>query len=59
MARSNRSALALAGLLLAGSSLAIPIADGRMMLGTWQGVFIAEHRREPHTRTLAAHVIGD
>ena len=45
--------------VLAGSSLAIPIADGRMLLGTWQGVFIAEHRREPHTRTLAAHVIGD
>jgi len=45
--------------VLTGSSLAIPVADGRMMLGTWQGVFLAEYRRDPHTRSIAAHLIGD
>nr|WP_166179820.1 secondary thiamine-phosphate synthase enzyme YjbQ [Altererythrobacter segetis] len=45
--------------MLTGSTLTIPVADGQMMLGTWQGVFIAEHRRDPHTRSLAAHLLGD
>ena len=45
--------------VLSGNSLTIPVADGRMMLGAWQGVFIAEHRREPHTRSIAAHLLGD
>jgi secondary thiamine-phosphate synthase enzyme len=45
--------------VLSGNSLTIPVADGRMMLGTWQGVFIAEYRHEPHTRSLAAHLLGD
>jgi secondary thiamine-phosphate synthase enzyme len=45
--------------ILSGASLAIPVADGRMMLGTWQGVFIAEHRLEGHTRSVAAHLLGD
>jgi secondary thiamine-phosphate synthase enzyme len=45
--------------VLSGNSLTIPVADGRMLLGTWQGVFIAEHRHEPHTRSLAAHLLGD
>ena len=37
-------------------SLAIPIAGGRMRLGTWQGVFVFEHRNAPHTRRVAAHL---
>ena len=37
-------------------SLSIPVADGRMMLGTWQGIYVVEHRRAPHTRQVAAHL---
>ena len=44
---------------LTGSSLSIPVASGRMQLGTWQGIFLAEHRRAPHNRTIALHVIGE
>lgn len=35
-------------------SLQIPVADGRMMLGTWQGIYLVEHRRAPHRRQIAA-----
>ena len=35
-------------------SLQIPVADGRMRLGTWQGVHLVEHRRAPHRREVAA-----
>lgn len=38
--------------------LSIPLAAGRLMLGTWQGVFLFEHRRRPHRRELALHLIG-
>ena len=38
--------------------LAIPIMDGAMALGTWQGVYLFEHRRQPHLREIALHVIG-
>ncbi len=40
-------------------SLTIPVADGRMVLGTWQGIYVFEHRSSPHKRTIALHVIGD
>lgn len=43
---------------LTQTSLAIPVADGRMTLGTWQGIFLFEHRRAPHTRRLVIHIIG-
>lgn len=43
---------------LTGVSLAVPVRDGRMALGTWQGVFLAEHRARPHRREIAAHIIG-
>ena len=36
----------------------IPVANGAMMLGTWQGLYLFEHRRRPHTRSLVVHVIG-
>lgn len=35
-------------------SLSVPVADGRMMLGTWQGIFLVEHRDAPHMRQVAA-----
>jgi len=38
--------------------LAIPLIDGRLALGTWQGIYLFEHRRRPHRRTLALHLIG-
>ena len=45
--------------LLTGNSLTLPVADGRIMLGTWQGLFLAEHRHAPHKRTIVAHLAGD
>jgi len=45
--------------MLTGSTLSIPCAGGRMMLGTWQGVYLFEHRRAPHRRTIVAHLIGE
>jgi len=45
--------------VLTGSSLTVPVAGGRMLLGTWQGVFLAEHRHRPHRRKVVAHLIGD
>jgi secondary thiamine-phosphate synthase enzyme len=43
---------------LTGVTLAIPVMAGRMRLGTWQGVFLAEHRTAPHRREVAVHLIG-
>lgn len=37
----------------------IPIIGGRMVLGTWQGLFLFEHRRAPHTRRIAVSVMGE
>ena len=45
--------------MLTGNSLTLPVADGRILLGQWQGVFIAEHRTRPHKRTIVAQVAGD
>lgn len=44
---------------LTGVNLQIPVAQGRMRLGTWQGIYLAEHRRAPHRREIACHVIGE
>ena len=44
--------------VLTRSSEVIPIADGRMQLGTWQGIFLFEHRRAPHQRKIALSVLG-
>ncbi|MCH2486960.1 MAG: secondary thiamine-phosphate synthase enzyme YjbQ [Erythrobacter sp.] len=44
---------------LTGVSLAIPVIERRMALGTWQGVFLVEHRARPHTREIALHLSGD
>ncbi|MEO7098869.1 MAG: secondary thiamine-phosphate synthase enzyme YjbQ [Luteolibacter sp.] len=44
---------------LTRTSEVIPIMSGRMTLGTWQGIFLFEHRRDPHRREIAVSVIGD
>jgi secondary thiamine-phosphate synthase enzyme len=40
-------------------NLSVPVAGGRLCLGTWQGIYVWEHRRAPHTRLVVVHVIGD
>jgi secondary thiamine-phosphate synthase enzyme len=44
--------------MLTSVSLGIPVKDGRMTLGTWQGVYVIEHRDRPHRRTIALSFIG-
>ena len=44
---------------LTQTQLSIPVQDGRMLLGTWQGVYLFEHRRKPGARTIALHLIGE
>jgi secondary thiamine-phosphate synthase enzyme len=44
---------------LTRTSETIPIHDGRMTLGTWQGIFLFEHRSSPHQREIALSVIGE
>src|SRR3954465_6174392 len=39
--------------------LSIPLVDRRLALGTWQGIYLFEHRRRPHRRELALHLIGE
>ena len=40
-------------------NVSIPVTGGRLALGTWQGVFVWEHRKAPHSRRVAAHLIGE
>jgi secondary thiamine-phosphate synthase enzyme len=44
---------------LMGSSVLIPVADGRLMLGTWQGIFLCEHRNRASSRSLVLTVWGE
>lgn len=46
-------------MVLTRSSELIPIADGHLQLGTWQGIFLFEHRRSPHLRRLIVSVLGE
>ena len=39
--------------------ISIPVAEGRPVLGTWQGIYLYEHRSRPHRRELVLHLIGD
>ena len=39
--------------------LTIPLSGGQLALGTWQGIYLFEHRRRPHSRSLALHLIGE
>jgi len=45
-------------MVLTRTSEVIPIAHSRLMLGTWQGIFVFEHRRASHTRTIVVSVVG-
>ncbi|MGB7034314.1 MAG: secondary thiamine-phosphate synthase enzyme YjbQ [Xanthobacteraceae bacterium] len=44
--------------MLNGVSLQIPVADGELMLGTWQGIYVAEHRARPHRREIVLQFLG-
>ncbi|KKB80067.1 secondary thiamine-phosphate synthase [Devosia soli] len=44
---------------LTQTSIGIPISDGRAMLGTWQGIYLFEHRKRPHRREVVLHIIGE
>jgi len=44
--------------MLNGVSLAIPVTQGRLALGTWQGIYLVEHRRKPHSREVIFQFIG-
>lgn len=44
--------------MLTGMQLSVPILNGRMTLGTWQGIYLAEHRIGTHKRCIVLHLIG-
>ena len=44
--------------VLTTNSLQIPVADGRLLLGTWQGIYLWEHRHAPHARSVVVTVLG-
>ena len=45
--------------ILTQASITVPIAQGRLDLGTWQGIFLFEHRSHPHRRRLTVSIIGE
>jgi secondary thiamine-phosphate synthase enzyme len=45
--------------MLTQTQLAIPLDRGRLALGTWQGVYLFEHRTRPHERHLMLHLAGE
>jgi secondary thiamine-phosphate synthase enzyme len=45
--------------ILTSNSLTIPVADGRLLLGTWQGLYLWEHRTAPHMRSVVVTVMGE
>jgi len=44
---------------LTQTSIGIPVKSGKLALGTWQGLYVFEHRDAPHTREVLLHLIGD
>jgi secondary thiamine-phosphate synthase enzyme len=40
-------------------NLSIPVSQGQLALGTWQGIYLWEHRRSPHSRSVSAHFVGE
>ena len=44
---------------LTQTSLAVPVEGGRLLLGTWQGIYLFEHRARPHRREIVLHLIGE
>ena len=45
-------------MVLTRTSEVVPLAQGRLQLGTWQGIFLFEHRRQPHSRNVVVAVLG-
>lgn len=45
--------------LLTQTSLGLPVRNGQPTLGTWQGIYLCEHRAHPHRRRVTAHLIGE
>ena len=45
--------------ILTSNSLTLPVADGRLLLGTWQGLYLYEHRHAGHARSVAVTVMGE
>ncbi len=45
--------------MLTGTQLTIPVAGRRPVLGTWQGLYVFEHRRRPHRREVVLHLLGE
>lgn len=45
--------------VLTSTTLSLPVAGGSPALGTWQGIYLYEHRTAPHRRHIAAHLIGE
>src|SRR6202022_5140085 len=46
-------------MVLTRTSESVPLVDGKMQFGTWQGIFLFEHRREPHWRRILVTIIGE
>jgi secondary thiamine-phosphate synthase enzyme len=44
---------------LTAVNLSIPVSAGRLALGTWQGIYLWEHRRAPHSRAVSVHFVGE
>jgi secondary thiamine-phosphate synthase enzyme len=44
---------------LTAVNLSIPVSLGQLALGTWQGIYLWEHRRSPHSRSVTAHFVGE
>jgi secondary thiamine-phosphate synthase enzyme len=44
---------------LTSVNLSIPIAGGQLVLGTWQGIYVWEHRKRPHHRSVVIHLLGE
>jgi len=44
---------------LTQTQLTIPVQSGRPVLGTWQGIYLFEHRRSPHRRQISVHLLGE
>ena len=44
---------------LTTTQLSVPVVDGRLSLGTWQGIYLFEHRAAPHRRELMLHLLGE
>lgn len=45
--------------IVAGSTLTVPVSDGQLALGTWQGIYLWEHRQAPHERYVIVTVMGE